>query len=65
MTFQNDKYLAFGLYVEMTKPAARRPKAEATRAKVPVYKLDADALCLKSVSMSFGEKIQNGMNLVK
>lgn len=39
------------------------PNAEAMSPNVPVKKLDADEDCLNIVSMSLGEKIQNGINL--
>lgn len=41
------------------------PNADATSPKVPVKRLEADDDCLNKVSMSFGENIQNGINLNK
>lgn len=63
ITFQNAKYRALGLNFVITNPAAKMPAAEDTKANVPVNKLEADDDCLNNVSMSFGEKIQNGMKL--
>lgn len=62
-TFHSARYRALGLYFEITKPAISKPKAEAKRANVPVKRLDADDDCRYKVSISFGEKIQNGMKL--
>lgn len=63
ITFQNAKYRALGLNFVITNPAAKIPAADDTKAKLPVNKLEADDDCLNSVSISFGEKIQNGMKL--
>lgn len=63
ITFQNAKYLALGLNFVIIIPAIKMPAADDISAKVPVNKLDADDDCLNNVSISFGEKIQNGMNL--
>lgn len=63
MTFHNVKYFARGLNFVMTKPAESRPAADAISAKLPVNIDDADADWRYKDSMSFGEKIQNGMKL--
>lgn len=58
ITFHPAKYLARGLYLDITNPESNIPIAEQTSPAVPVIKLDADADCLYWVSMYLGRNIQ-------